>query len=174
MQFENKQLFGFLEEIDKILTQKIRLTAVGGTAMTLLKLKNSTIDIDFDVSSEQAPAFEKALKTLNHGFRVDIFKNGLIFSQQLPNDYQQKSIPIKRNFKKISLFTLRPIDIVATKIGRLNERDKEDIRDCIKKFHLTKKQIKKRAKQIGYIGREQNYQINLEYALKEFFKKAND
>ena len=107
MQFENKQLFGFLEEIDKILTQKIRLTAVGGTAMTLLKLKNSTIDIDFDVSSEQAPAFEKALKTLNHGFRVDIFKNGLIFSQQLPNDYQQKSIPIKRNFKKISLFTLR-------------------------------------------------------------------
>ncbi|MDO8538612.1 MAG: DUF6036 family nucleotidyltransferase [archaeon] len=169
MHIENKQLLDFLEEIDKELDFRIELIAVGGTAMTLLNLKPSTIDVDFDLSFEHKKLFQSALKKIPHGFKLDLFSNGLIFSQQLPEDYKKKIIPIKAKFKNIELFALHPLDIVVSKIGRLNERDEEDIRDCIKKFKITKNQVMKRAKQVDYIGREQNYQINLKFALKEFF-----
>ena len=74
--------------------------------------------------------------------------------------------------KNIHLRTLNPLDIVVTKIGRLDDRDKQDIDTCIKKFHLTRAQVTKRAKQVDYVsGREENYEINLKYVLESFFKK---
>ena len=170
MPFENKRLLDFLEEVDEILGQKITLIAVGGTAMTLLKLKQSTIDIDFELSKKEAEAFRNALKELNAGFKIDIFEDGLIFSQQLPPDYRKNAIPVKAKFRNIQLLALHPLDIVATKMGRLNERDQQDIKVCIQKFKLTKKQVQKRAAQIHYVGHEYVYRTNLQYVLKNYFK----
>ncbi|MDI6736909.1 MAG: DUF6036 family nucleotidyltransferase [Nanoarchaeota archaeon] len=93
----------------------------------------------------------------------------MIFSQQLPDDYLEKCIPVKVKFAHIRLLALHPIDIVVTKIGRLNERDVEDIKSCVNKFRLAKKDVEKRALQVVDVGREENYRINLKYALKEFF-----
>jgi hypothetical protein len=42
-------LIDLLEVLNEDLTKKITLVAVGGTAMTLLDLKDSTIDIDFTI-----------------------------------------------------------------------------------------------------------------------------
>lgn len=91
MPFEKENLMEFLKHVDKELEKEIKIIAVGGTAMTLLGLKSSTIDIDFDLSTDDAEELKKALKSIPHGFRVDIFKNGMIFSQQLPNDYSKKA-----------------------------------------------------------------------------------
>jgi hypothetical protein len=127
----------FLEQVDKELKRNIKVIAVGGTAMTLLGLKPSTIDIDFDMTAEDAEELERALKFVPHGFRIDIFRNGLIFSQQLPEDHFSRSIPI-RVLKSIEIYALHPLDIVLTKTGRLNERDLQDIEACIEKFGLVK------------------------------------
>lgn len=162
-------LIGFLKVVDENLEKKINLIAVGGTAMTLLDLKPSTIDIDFDLTSEDSEELEKALKTIPHGFRIDVFRDGLIFSQQLPDDHMERSIPIKIHFRSIRLYALHPLDIVVTKIGRLDERDLQDIRACIERFKLTKKMIEERANKVEYIGREENYRINLRNVLKRFF-----
>jgi len=51
MPFDKSTVFGFLQEVDKELKRKITLVAAGGTAMTLLDVKSSTIDIDFDSSA---------------------------------------------------------------------------------------------------------------------------
>lgn len=59
---------------------------------------------------------------------------------------------------------------MVTKIGRLDQRDWEDIEACIKKFRLKKEQIVKRAKRVEYVGHEDNYQINLEAVIRKFFK----
>src|SRR3989338_3362994 len=134
MQFENKQLLEFLKQVEEELEQEIEIIAVGGTAMTLLELKTSTIDIDFNLNHEDKKLFKKALEKIHHGFKIDLYSDGLIFSQQLPDDYIIKAIPIKTNLNKIKLFALHPIDIVASKTGRLNERGLEDIEACIKKF----------------------------------------
>ena len=169
MQFDKSMLMGFLGRVDKELRRSIILIAVGGTAMTMLGLKPSTIDIDFDMTAEDAEELERALKSIPHGFRIDMFRDGMIFSQQLPDDHFSKSIPIKTELKNIEFHALHPVDIVVTKIGRLDERDLDDIAACIEKFGLTKQEIEERAKLVTYVGKEENYRINLRHILKKFF-----
>jgi len=166
-----EKLLEFLSQVDKVLGKKIRINAVGGTGLTLLNAKNTTKDIDFDFSAEDKKEFNKSMKKLPPlGLKIDMFSEGLIFSQELPEDYGKHCIKIKTGFKNIELFSLNPLDVVVTKIGRLNERDIDDISVCIKKFRITKKEIEKRGKLIEYIGNKENYKINLKFVLKTFFK----
>ncbi len=141
-----------------------------GTALTLLEAKPSTIDVDFTLPGEDYAAFQRALAILPHGFEVHCFQGSMIFSQDLPDDYLDKSSSVKTRMKNIELRTLSPLDIVVTKIGRLDQRDKEDIAACIRKFDLTKEQVAERAKQVDYVGRKENYEINLRHTLENFFK----
>ena len=57
MPCDKSALFDFLEALNEDLPKKITLVAVGGTAMTLLDLKDSTIDIDFTVPSSDMVYF---------------------------------------------------------------------------------------------------------------------
>ncbi len=164
-----QRLFDFIEELDKELTEKIRITAVGGTAMTLLDLKNSTRDVDFESSSKNEKALLKAKETLNPGFEIDLFWNGLIFAQQLPDDYNEKAIPIKE-FEHIELFALSPLDIVVSKIARFNERDEQDIKACIQKASITKEQLKERASQLGLTAiTAEDFRYHLTLVLEQMF-----
>jgi len=160
-EIKTDKLISFLSEIDKELSRVIQLNAVGGTAMTLLHLKRSTIDIDFDMTMEDGEVFERVLKIIPHGFKIDRFTGGYISSQQLPDDHISKRIGIDTSFGHIQLFALHPVDIVATKIGRLNERDLQDIESCIIHGKLKKEEIEERAKQIVYCGNEKIYKDNL-------------
>lgn len=169
MSLNKQKLLDFLEELDKELERKITVVAVGGTAMTLHNAKASTIDVDFTIPAEDFAEFHRVLDLVPHGFKVDTWNNGMVFSQDLPEDYLTKSKLVRTKMKNMKLKTLDPLDIIVTKIGRLNARDKEDIATCIKKFKITKMQIKKRAKQVVYVGREENYEINLNHVMRTFF-----
>ena len=46
-------LIEWLKRIDNKLNRNITLTAVGGTALVLLNLKESTIDVDFDIKKKK-------------------------------------------------------------------------------------------------------------------------
>jgi Nucleotidyltransferase of unknown function (DUF6036) len=143
---------------------------VGGTALTLLDVKPSTIDINFTVP-DYFEEFKDVLSTLSHGFKIDLYHNNMVFTQILPEDYLKKSKLIKMpQFKKISLCSLHPIDMVVTKIGRLKERDKQDIQICIKKFKLKRVDIIKRANSVEHADSEDNYQANLQFVLDTLFK----
>jgi hypothetical protein len=106
-----------------------------------------------------------------HGFKIDTWTDGFVFSQILPEDYQEKSIEIAK-FKHILLKALNPTDIVVTKIGRLDDRDVQDIEACIKRFQISKSQIENRAASIRYVGNEDIYKSNLKYILEKFFEGA--
>ncbi|MEM3172809.1 MAG: hypothetical protein QXE82_04635, partial [Candidatus Nitrosotenuis sp.] len=67
------------------------------------------------------------------------------------------------------LRTLDPVDIIITKIARLDERDEQDIESCIKKFKIKKNQIIRRAEDIGYSGNDGVFKDNLATILKKFF-----
>ena|SRR5208283_5735590 len=168
MTLARSELIEFLKEIEKELSRSITLVAVGGTALTLLRVKPSTRDLDFTIPGQDYQEFQRALKNTPHGFKVDCWPDGMVFSQTLPDDYATKSSDI-RKLKRIKLKALSPVDIVVTKIGRLDARDKQDIQACIKRFRLRKNQIAKRAKRVEYVGRESNYQINLNHVLENFF-----
>lgn len=127
MPCDKSTLFDFLSVLNEDLTKKITLVAAGGTAMTLLDLKPSTVDIDFTIPGCDRLEFEQALKSNPPGYKVDRWTDGRVFCQTLPNDYIEKSITIKE-FSHISLRALQPVDIIITKIGRLNARDLQDNR----------------------------------------------
>ncbi len=169
MSLDKTALLNFLAEVDKELGRKITLVAVGGTALSLLDVKASTIDVDFTLPGEDYDEFKRAVKMLTHGFKIDLYREGTVFSQTLPGDYLQKSTIIKTRMKNISLKVLSPVDIVVTKIGRLEEKDWQDIEACIKRFGLTREEIGKRAHQVQYVGNQENYEINLQAVLNKLF-----
>lgn len=169
MSLDNTKLLDFLGEIDKELKDKIVVVAVGGTAMTLLNAKSSTIDVDFTIPGKHYDDFEAAKKIVQPGFRVDLFHDGAVFITMLPDDYLKRSKLIKTSLQNIELRALHPTDIIITKIARLDGRDEQDIKSCIEKFMITKKQIEKRAEDIGYAGNDEVFMNNLQSMFKKFF-----
>lgn len=173
MSLDNTKLLDFLGEIDKELGQKIVIVAVGGTAMTLLKVKPSTIDVDFTIPDEFYAEFERAKMIVNPGFRVDLFHGGMVFITALADDYLKKSKSIRSKLKNIQLRVLDPIDIIITKIARLDERDLQDIESCIKKFKIKKNQIIKRATTASHSGND-TFEDNLQLVLKKFYRPTKN
>lgn len=169
MSLDKSSLLGFLEEVDKELETPITLVAVGGTALTLLDAKASTMDVDFTIPGRDYAVFKETLGRIPHGFKADCWKDGMVFSQILPDDYLKRSISI-RKMRHIHLRALNPVDIVVTKIGRLDARDNQDIETAVRKFKLRKSQVVKRARQVEYVGRNENYETNLNYVLRNLFK----
>ncbi len=137
--------------------------------MTLLDLKPSTVDIDFTGPSEDISQFETAHLSLHHGFRIDSWKEGQVLMVLLPSDYLEKSLPVKSPLEKIKLRALNPIDIIVTKIARLNQRDWQDIESCITNRGVTADQIRLRAEEVGYAGSETAYELNRDSVLNKFF-----
>jgi len=167
-EIDKSRLLNFLEEIDREMPRQITLVAVGGTAMTLLDAKPSTLDIDFTGPREDIALFDRVHKTIPHGMKIDTWADGRVFSQCLPPDYLTKSKKMKE-FRNIELRALDPLDIVVTKIGRLDERDIQDIQECIRIFRLMKSEVKKRAAQIEYLGNVEDFEYHLRLALHRFF-----
>ena len=171
MSLDNTKLLDFLEEIDRELSRKIVIVAVGGTAMTLVNAKPSTIDIDFTILGNDYDEFERAKKIVQPGFRVDVFRDGAVFVTVLPDDYLEKSKSIATNLKNIDLRALDPVDVIITKIARLDGRDAQDIESCITNFQITQKQIEQRAKDMNYAGNNEVFVNNLKTVLGRFFKE---
>jgi hypothetical protein len=91
LSISSKQLVDFLNEVGRTLDRKIVLVAAGGTALTLYRAKASTLDVDFTGPAKDVELFQKAAKATQPGFRVDVWPNGQVFSQFLPEDYLRKS-----------------------------------------------------------------------------------
>lgn len=90
----------------------------------------------------------------------------MVFVTSLPEDYLKRSKPVQKTGLKIKLVTLHPVDIIVTKIARLDERDEQDIESCMKKFKITKNQIVKRADKIPSLVHDKTFQTNLKNFLK--------
>lgn len=69
-----------LSELDGGLGKRIILVAGGGTALTLLDAKPSTIDVDFTGPAEDMDEFSRVEKSIPHGFRIDKYKDGAVFT----------------------------------------------------------------------------------------------
>lgn len=170
MPLDRDVLIDFLKMVDGELEEQITIIAVGGTAMTLLELKSSTIDVDFDFPTKRdLELFQTAKRTVSTGYRIDVFLGSQIFSQKIPDDYEKIAIQINAGFEKVKLFALHPLDIVVTKIGRLNDRDVGDIKTCIDKYGLTRTQARQRGEAVEDAGNEMVYRENLEHVLKSLF-----
>ncbi|MBI2666511.1 hypothetical protein HYX13_02770 [Candidatus Woesearchaeota archaeon] len=165
----SQDLLHWLQEVDQKLSQKMTLIAVGGTALTLLGLKESTLDVDFCISGKHFSEFKKfAVSTT---FVVDLFQDGYIFTLQLPKDYREKAETIPFSGKYLSLKVLSLEDIILTKTARFTTRDIEDIKAIVATGKVKLEILKKRFAEVfeTYGGREEDYQYHFELMLKIFF-----
>jgi len=163
-------LLEWLKEIDRKIKTKMVLVAVSGTALTLLGLKPSTLDVDFCIDGNQEALFKKSMG--KPAFKVDIFRDGFIFAEQLPSDYLEKSISIKTNLARIDLRALSLVDIILTKIARYNERDEDDISAIVAKNKVNKEELERRFKLVrdSYAGNVKDYDYYFRLVLKRHFK----
>jgi hypothetical protein len=135
-----------LDNWDSLMNFRVHLIACGGTALTLLKIKDSTKDIDFIVPEEnEYQRLMKFLKRLNYGdkggglaheddpnFIYQFWCGNRVFTTDLLDSplEEDKHILIKK-WTHIYLGALNLIDLIITKMFR---GDQVDRNDCIAAF----------------------------------------
>ena len=139
------------------LNEELELYAIGGTAMLLKNIKETTKDIDFLTTENQekiselfnlAGLKEKDTSKLCNiwyleNIRIDLFYDEFIFGISLPNDWKEKSEHLK-DVGKLKLYILNWLDIIITKIARNEQRDIDDAIGIIKAENINFKELKKR------------------------------
>jgi hypothetical protein len=135
-----------LDNWDSLMNFRVHLIACGGTALTLLKIKDSTKDIDFIVPEEnEYQRLMKFLKHLNYGdkggglaheddpnFIYQFWCGSRVFTTDLLDSPLEKGkhILIKK-WTHIYLGALNLIDLIITKMFRGDQVDRDD---CIAAF----------------------------------------
>jgi hypothetical protein len=139
-------LLDTLDNWNSLMNFRVRLIACGGTALTLLKIKDSTKDIDFTVPVEReydrlmkflrALGYEEKGGGLAHdddpNFIYQFWCGNKVFTTNLLDSPLEpgKNIPIKR-WSHIHLAALNLTDLIITKMFRGTPVDRDD---CIAAF----------------------------------------
>jgi hypothetical protein len=145
-------LLGTIETWDGLMDFRVCLIAVGGTAMTLLGIKESTKDVDFTVPIHKE--YVRLLRFLaKTGYRESEEVNGwvhpedpLFVFQFFPGNrvfttdllyppLEEGNHILIRKYRHIYLGTLNLTDLIITKIFR---GDRADIEDCVQVFSTGK------------------------------------
>ncbi|MEA3399375.1 MAG: DUF6036 family nucleotidyltransferase [Patescibacteria group bacterium] len=158
-EIDAEELFELLESISKFVDTKIKMYALGGTALTILKIKKSTRDIDINIHSQkeykyikkifEEIGFEK-IGTIRwftqEGLAFDLFHGSSILGTHLLTDCLKKSKFIKA-FHNIELYTLALEDIIISKLARGDNRDFEDMKLIFEKEKINNKKLIERYKE---------------------------
>jgi hypothetical protein len=177
-----RELDTFLQLIADLDTE-IEFFAIGGTAMVLKGIKESTKDIDFLTTSkyedlkklfELAGLKEKSLSQLCNiwylnNTRIDIFYGEFILGFSLPADWKELSEYIK-SFGKVKLYILNWYDIIISKIARSEKRDIDDILIILEKENIDFKKLKFRYYSLAETSLIADYDIKFKH-LEEMIQK---
>ena len=150
------ELFELLGSISGYIEREINMYALGGTALTILGIKQSTLDIDVNIDSESeykyiTKIFErigfKKIGTYRwltqEGLAFDLFFGSNILGTDLFSDCLEKSKFIK-SFGMINLYTLSLYDIIISKLARGDSRDFDDIKNIFKNEKIDVKELVER------------------------------
>jgi hypothetical protein len=151
-----ERLFALLESLSKFIDMKMKIYALGGTALTILHMKKSTLDIDLNIATKKeyeylCHIFEQIGFTRTgdirwmsqEGLAFDLFHGSNIMGTQLLPDCLEKSTSIK-SFGSIDLFTLSLQDTIISKLARGDSRDFDDIKSIFKKEQIDLQGLVKR------------------------------
>lgn len=141
------QLLETLGIWNTFLKRRVHLIACGGTALTLLDIKDSTKDIDLIVPKEQE--YDYLIHTLKHigyaqktgagwardnGFVFDLFKGERVHTTQLlESPLKEGNNILFKEYSKIYLGVLNYYDIIITKLFRSSSADIDDCMILAKK-----------------------------------------
>lgn len=163
----------------------IELFAIGGTAMVIKNIKESTKDIDFLTTTnykilskllklaglrEASKSKQPGIWYLNDKIRIDIFFDEFIMGITLPDDWKKLSEHI-RDIGNLKLYVLNWYDIIITKIARSEARDVEDSVLIIKKMNLDFKILKTRYYDLAETSLISDYNTKFKHLEREMKKR---
>jgi len=170
-----QQQEAMLIAVGKVLSKKLSVYAIGGTAMMLRGIKNSTLDIDFVFDKKKGrEEFMDALKklgakesdvTLVYGlksntplmlefdnYRFDMFMNKVITSTF--SDAMKKRAKQIHEFGNLIVKVADPNDILIMKSVTSREKDLEDIVAVVNKSQINWDSIVEESKEQVRLGNE--------------------
>ncbi len=165
------------------LNKPLELFAIGGTAMVLKNIKESTKDIDFltderyekirDMFSLAGLREESPSKLCNvwrlGKTRIDLFYDGFIMGIPSPRNWKELSEKIKE-IGKIKLFILNWYDLIITKISRSEKRDIDDIISITKSQNIDFNFLKERYYSIAETALIANYDYKFKHLEERYAK----
>jgi hypothetical protein len=176
-------LLDTLDNWNSLMNFRVRLIACGGTALTLLKIKDSTRDIDFTVPMHKE--YDRLMKFLGDlgyeekggglahdddpNFIYQFWRGNKVFTTDLldsPLD-PGRHILIKR-WSHIYLAALNLTDLIITKMFRGTPVDRDD---CIAVFATREVNAEKLLERYSETAR---YDLNPEKMMKNFVYLAED
>lgn len=179
-----ERLYELLQSISKFVEKEVRMYALGGTALTILGIKPTTLDIDINIDSEKEYSyacqifeqigFERTtgLRWITQeGLAFDLFYGSNVFGTGLLSDCLEKSKFIK-SFGNIKLYTLPLKDIIISKLARGDKRDFEDIKSILKSEKINLRKLAERYKETMEVSAAGHYKQKLldliEFKFKEW------
>ena len=155
-----------LRQWNKFLKRKVHLIACGGTALTLMDIKESTKDVDFMVPVENEFVYlAKTLKELgykqvtafgwqreNDVFRYDLFRGNAIHTTELfESPIVEGRHELLKEFSRLYVGILNDYDLIASKLFRGLTVDIEDCMMLVKahKENLDIKHLEVHSKKLA-------------------------
>ena len=170
-------LLDTLENWDSLMNFRVRLIACGGTALTLLNIKESTKDIDLIVPKKnEYERLMKFLKALNYRYKGNglahddapnfIYQlwcgNRVFTTDLLESPLKENNHVLIKKWSHIYLGVLNLMDLIITKMFRGTPADRED---CITAFATGQVKAEKLLERYSEAAR---YDLNPEKVLQNF------
>jgi hypothetical protein len=180
-----KELYDLLDNISNYMEEPIEMYALGGTALTILGIKLSTLDIDINIDSKKQYEYTKKIFQqigfkmegpirwlTQEGLAFDLFYGSNILGTELLEDCLEISKYIK-SFGNIKLYTLSLYDIIISKLARGDVRDFEDIKHIFEKEKINQQYLVKRYKKTMEASTVAQYPQKLLDLIEIKFKEWN-
>ncbi len=127
-----EQLREYLKRLDNLLDRPGVLFVVGGSSLTLLGIKDVTLDIDLALAADEAdPVYLlEAINKANGGrYLVDVVKMSMVLP--LPDGYAERA-ELAAEFGNLRVYHFDPYSIALHKLARSEERDVVDVSGMLK------------------------------------------
>lgn len=168
----NTELAKSLGELVKELEKRIRLREpitmliAGGMAAHLYTGARVTTDVDAEFSKRILLPNDLIVET-SDGNMLYLDPNYNSTFALMHEDYEKDAIPVPIGTALVRVFVLSPVDLIVSKIARLNGPDREDIAAIVSKCGVSPAEIEQRAEQAlaGYVGNIDYLRMNLRETL---------
>jgi hypothetical protein len=163
-----KGLGELVKELEKRtgLNEPITMLIAGGMATHLYTGARVTTDVDAEFSKRILLPNDLIVET-NDGNMLYLDSNYNSTFALMHENYQQDAIPVPIGTDLVHVFVLSPVDLIVSKIARLNGPDREDIAGIISGLHIPAEAIETRAEEAlaGYVGNVDYLRMNLREVL---------
>jgi hypothetical protein len=163
-------LRALLAKIDRQLERPLNAYIAGGMAAHLYTANRVTTDVDAEFGERVLIPDELMVEiTLEDGSPQVIYldKNYNSTFALMHEDYLDDAIPVDMGLKWLRVHVLSPVDLAVSKIARLEDNDREDIRALVRHGLVTADEIERRANEaaVAFVGDTRRLHMNIRDAI---------